>query len=336
MPFERSPTCPDAGLRLLCNIGHACYVYRTDGARPRALRNQGSAGNRDMDHRPGVYTLHRPEGRQKAVVLDSPHSGNVFPDDFDCLIDRAELRRVEDAHVDDLFADAPGFGASLLLAHFPRSYIDPNRAASDLDPRLIDGKWPLPLRPTEKSHLGHGLVWRTSPNNRPLYSRRLKPAEIRHRIDEYWKPYHNALQDEIEWIYGRHGGVWHLNCHSMPATSSPYVPGRIGTRADFVLGDRDGVSCEAAFTDYVRETLEAMGYAVRINDPYRGAELVRAYAYPAIGRHSLQIEINRGLYMHEASLERNDGYAELKSDLGRLTAAIAAYSEDRLGRLAAE
>jgi len=301
-----------------------------------ASRKRKIASIRDMEHHPGVYTLTRPEGRQKAVVLDSPHSGNVFPADFDCLIDQEDLRRVEDAYVDDLFSDAPGLGASLLVAHFPRSYIDPNRAVSDLDPRLIDGKWPFPLRPTEKSHLGHGLVWRTSPNNRPLYSQRLKPEAIHHRIESYWKPYHHALQDEIEYIYGRHGGVWHIDCHSMPATSSPYIPGRAGIRADFVLGDRDGVSCEVGFTDFVRETLESMGYTVRINDPYRGAELVRAYAHPAIGRHSLQVEINRALYMHEATLERGEGYDRLKADLSRMTAAVVAYSEDRLGRLAAE
>lgn len=112
----------------------------------------------------------------------------------------------------------------------------------------------------------------------------------------------------------------------MPASSSPYVAGRPGARADVVLGDRDGTSCGAGFTLFVGEQLRDLGYSVRVNDPYRGAELVRAYGNPPRNRHSLQIEINRGLYMNEATLEKTDGFDRLKDDLGNLLGRIASYA----------
>ncbi|MEQ8601753.1 MAG: N-formylglutamate amidohydrolase [Marivibrio sp.] len=286
----------------------------------------------------GVYRLTAPaDGTAQApVVLDSPHSGAVYPDGFKPRVPRRELRRVEDAFVDELFADGPAHGAALLAALFPRSFIDPNRAVDDLDPGLIDGPWPGRLNPTEKSRLGHGLVWRSCPSERPLYHGPLPTAEVAWRIETFWRPYHAALEDLLTAAHTRFGAVWHLNCHSMPASSSPAVPGRAGQRADFVLGDRDGTSCAPAFTQFVRDRLQAMGYTVRINDPYRGAELVRAYGRPSQDRHSLQIEINRGLYMHEAALEKTDGFARLTRDLGRLVADICDHAHAQTARFAAE
>lgn len=270
------------------------------------------------------------------LFLDSPHSGNRYPADFRPLVPLHELRRVEDAFVDELFAEAPKHGAGLLAAEFPRSYIDPNRAISDIDPDMIDGVWTGPVRPTEKSRMGHGLVWRSYPTDRPLYSRRLPASAIRDRIDRCWRPYHDTLQTALEGLYARFGGVWHLNCHSMPASSSPYVPGRPGARADFVLGDRDGQSCSSAFTGFVRDSLTSMGYAVRVNDPYRGAELVRAFSKPQINRHSLQIEINRSLYMREATMRKTAGFETLQRDLGRLVADIGGFIRTQLTAAAAE
>jgi len=97
-------------------------------------------------------------------------------------------------------------------------------------------------------------------------------------------------------------------------------------RAEFVLGDRDGTSCEPGFTDFVRATLVAMGYDVKVNDPYKGVELVRAYSDPAAGRHSLQVEINRRLYMSEATLEKTEGFTQLEANLTRLLRAVAEYT----------
>ena len=118
----------------------------------------------------------------------------------------------------------------------------------------------------------------------------------------------------------------------MPAVGDALAddPGR--ERADFVLGDRDGTTCEPAFTQVVADTLRRLGYAVAINDPYKGVEIVRRYGRPEEGRHSLQLEIKRTLYMDEQTLEPSAGFARLEADLARLTATLAGFLRDRGGK----
>ncbi|MBP5857880.1 N-formylglutamate amidohydrolase [Marivibrio halodurans] len=309
-----------------------------DGDPPQDRESAQTGYAARVDGLDGVYRLAAavPDAVVAPVVLDSPHSGACYPADFRPSVPMRDLRRVEDAFVDELFADAPAYGAVLLAAEFPRSFIDPNRAADDIDPGMIEGIWPGRIAPTEKSRLGHGLIWRSYPSERPMYDGKLPVAEVARRIEGYWRPYHDALQGELERAYAAFGAVWHINCHSMPASSSPAVAGRPGARADFVLGDRDGTSCASGFTELVRDWLVDMGYSVRLNDPYRGAELVRAYGRPAQDRHSLQIEINRSLYMREATVEKVPGFTTLRRDLGRLVQAVCDHALYQTRRIAAE
>ncbi len=116
-------------------------------------------------------------------------------------------------------------------------------------------------------------------------------------------------------------------CRRLATAFSPDPPGT--RRADFVVGDRDGAACEPGFVALVEEVLRGRGYAVARNVPFRGAELVSAYSDPARDRHAIQIEINRRLYMDEATRERTAGFAPLRADLASLGAAMARYAADR-------
>ncbi|MGH6621694.1 MAG: N-formylglutamate amidohydrolase [Alphaproteobacteria bacterium] len=268
-----------------------------------------------------VVSVVRGRGAVVPVVFDSPHSGAAYPSDFNHIIPLDKIRRAEDMYVDELFGDAPGQGATLIAALFPRSYIDPNRSLEDLDPELLADSWPGVVRPGEKARLGHGLIWRLCPPDMNLYIEKLSPEQVRRRIDGYWRPYHAALRKALDDLYMRFDAVWHVNCHSMPSMArGPFLNG--GGQPDFVLGDRDGTTAAPEFVHLVRDCLREMGYTVKINDPYKGVELVRAYSNPARRRHSLQIEINRAIYMDEASFERLPRFRALKADLGRLIAAI--------------
>jgi N-formylglutamate amidohydrolase len=285
---------------------------------------------------PGVLRRVEPRSLGAPVVLDSPHSGNVYPLDFEFACPLPGLRRAEDAHVDALFADAPLAGAGLLTALFPRSYIDVNRSIDDIDSQLLAEPWPGPVRESEKGRVGMGLVRRICRPGVPIYDRRLRVSEIRHRIETYYRPYHAALSDMLSAAYRQFGTVWHLNCHSMPSMSAA-LASRLGwERADIVLGDRDGTTCDAAFLAVVREAFESFGYTVATNDPYKGVELVRRHGRPDQGLHSLQIEINRRLYMDEESLEPNSGYSTLKTHLDKIVAILCDYGRDQLIAAAAD
>lgn len=293
----------------------------TASSRRAALCTPGVLAPR---HVPGVLELAAPTARPAPVVLDSPHSGAHYPDDFGHCMSQQGLRRLEDAFVDELFERAPATGAALLRALFPRSYIDPNRAPDDIDLRMLHDEWPHPANPGPKSECGIGLIFRHAAEG-PLYRRKLSAAEVRRRLDRYYWPYHRTLEQALERTWRSFGAVLHLNCHSMRSVSSAAMPEGDGVaRPDFVLGDRDGTTCDPALTQWVRGFLEDAGYAVSVNAPYKGVELVRRYSDPARGRHSLQIEINRALYMDEHAVRKTGGFSALKRALETLTAAAGA------------
>ena len=277
------------------------------------------------------FLRHDPAGPPIALVLDSPHSGEQYPEDFEHLPPREIVRRAEDTHVARLWRAAPGLGATLLEARFPRAYIDANRSLADIDTELLSDAWPDPIAPSRKTQQGIGLVWRLARGGTPMYARKLSSAEVRARIDGYWRPYHAALDDATNARHRAFGGVWHINCHSMPAVGDALSddPGR--ERADFVLGDRDGTTCEPAFTQLVADTVRAMGYSVAVNDPYKGVEIVRKHGRPGENRHSLQIELKRTLYMDEETLVPNTGYEKLQRDLAHLAGALADFVRARTG-----
>jgi len=266
-------------------------------------------------------------GTHVPLVIDSPHSGTDYPADFAAAVPLEALRNAEDSHVDALYADAPKHGATLIAARFPRAYIDPNRSLLDIDASLLAAPWPGPAIPSRKTELGIGLIWRVLDDKTPIYQRKLSVDEVKRRIVDYHQPYQRAVKKAIDEAHDHFGTVYHLNVHSMPAVSSaiseegPGVP-----RADFVLGDRDGTTCEPGFTQLVADTLRGMGYDVKMNDPYKGVELVRAFSDPKAGRHSLQVEVNRRIYMDERSRARGKGFDKLRNDLARLVEAVARYA----------
>jgi N-formylglutamate deformylase len=266
------------------------------------------------------HALHEP---RSSLVLDSPHSGVKLPPDFGAALAADDLREGEDCFIDDLYAPAAQLGIPLLAAQFPRTYIDTNRHAADIDLALLAEPWPHALQPSGKAAIGKALLWRTLDDGRALYARALSVAEVQRRITHYHQPYHAALRQLLDAAHARFGVVHHLNCHSMNAVAGAMGEGGAGAaRADFVLGDRDGSTCSAAFTHFVFEHLQALGYEVRINDPFKGVELVRAYAAPEQGRHSLQVEINKRLYMDEPSRQKTAHFSVLQQQLMTLLAAI--------------
>ncbi len=279
------------------------------------------------------YSLRLPETDAIPLVCDSPHSGVLYPDDFRYALPFEQLRAGEDTDVHVLWHALPSVGATLLAAQFPRSYIDPNRDLEDLDAAMLAEPWPQPLRPGEKTRLGIGLIWREAGRSArlPIYDRLLSVAEVRHRIDAYHAPYHAAMRKEIDAAYARFGVVWHLNLHSMPANS--YESLQIESDhplADFVLGDRDGTTAAPEFTDVVAQALRRRGFSVAINDPFKGVALIARLGRPAERRHSLQIELHRGLYMDETTRERTRGFGVLQSALADVSLEIAAYIREQL------
>ena len=274
--------------------------------------------------------LRRPVRQTVPLVFASPHSGNRYPPEFlaQSRLDPLALRRSEDSFVDELFAAAPGFGAPLLAAEFPRVFCDVNREPWEMDPQMFEG--PLPAWVNSSSprvQAGLGTIARIVTSGEAVYRGRLTFAEAEDRVRRHWQPYHEALNALIEETRSAFGVCILVDCHSMPAH-----PAQAANPPDFVLGDAHGTTCAQRVTRTAEEVLQGMGYRVRRNDPYAGGYVTRHYGRPRENVHALQIEVARSLYMDERLIERRPGMAALTRDLSRLVARLAATDWTTLGR----
>ncbi|MDH5723129.1 MAG: N-formylglutamate amidohydrolase [Alphaproteobacteria bacterium] len=286
-----------------------------------------------------VFSIEKPQNAFP-VVFDSPHSGTHYPDDFDFSCQKEALQSIEDCYIDDLFSEAPRFGAPLLCAKVARSYIDLNRARDDIDLTLIEGDLPT-AKPSHLSDSGIGLIPRLIKPGTTIYERKLDAEEVMNRIMTCYDPYHEMLENLIEDAYYRYGKVWHINCHSMPhKTSYPknalsLLGGKVKA-VDIALGDRDGSTCERDFVHALRDFWKLRGYHVGVNDPYKGVELIRKHAQPTRGKNSLQIEINRSLYMDENTGEKSKNYDAFKNEITDMIKFCVDFAQSRCNRIAAD
>lgn len=288
-----------------------------------------------------AFRLVLPESGSSPLVFASPHSGREFPERFRRAVrlDAHDLRRSEDCHVDELFADAPACGAPLLAARYSRAFVDVNREPYELDPLLF--REPLPAfanDSSERVRAGLGTIPRLVASGMPIYAAPLKLAEAEQRLALAWRPWHAELARLLHQARRRHGHAILIDCHSMPARALPgeFPPGPDGANPDIVLGDRHGESCDPRLTDAAEACLAGMGYRVVRNRPYAGGYCTVRHGRPAKAMHALQIEINRGLYVEESSYRKLPRFESVRADMARLAERLAALDLGCTARLAAE
>jgi len=273
----------------------------------------------------GVLTERHPTSVTVPILFDSPHSGRTIPHDFVTDVSLAQLRTGEDAFVDELVCGCLDQGIGLVQAEFPRTYIDANRAIDDIDEDLLVSSWPGGANPTDKSARGMGLIRKHILRDVPLYSEALSIEEVAARIESFYQPYHDAVRENLERLHAAYGAVWHVDWHSMKPFGNPMNVDDGQARPDFVVSNGDGETADADLVDTVAHWFGTRGYSVSVNDPYKGAEMIRRYGAPSDGRHSIQIEINRRLYLDPDRMMKTDGFAPLKEDLDAFSVWLAGH-----------
>jgi N-formylglutamate deformylase len=263
------------------------------------------------------------------LIFDSPHSGTTFPDGFTCNATEWQLRMNQDVHVDELFDHVTRQGAGLLCALFPRVFIDPNRSAQEIDPSMLAAPWPGPLKETRKTRVGMGVIRKYIVKGVLMHDQALDVDDVRTWIETYHAPYHRTLADMLDRAHARHGGVWHINCHSTKSTGAAMNIDEGKRRADIILSDLDGKTTGPEFIDFAADCFREKGYSVSINYPFRGAELIHRFGDPANERHSMQIEINRALYLDEETYEKSDGFTVLRDDIEQITGQLGAFAAEQ-------
>lgn len=273
-------------------------------------------------------------GKQTApVVFASPHSGRNYPASFIAAsrLDPVALRRSEDAFIDELYENAPRFGAPLLRAHFPRAYADPNREAWELDPEMFCDALPHWVQTqTPRVRAGLGTVAKVVTDGARIYKDKIPFAEAERRIETCYKPYHARLSQLLHDTQVKFGAYLLIDCHSMPSIGGPMDRDPGDNRVDMVLGDANGTSCAPQITAMAHKILRDLGYHVVLNTPYAGGFTTRHYGHPRTQGHALQIEVNRALYMDECTITRASGFSVLAQNLNVLIEALCAIDADIL------
>ena len=277
------------------------------------------------------FTIVEPSTWRAPIIFNSPHSGSVYPQAFLAAsrIDLATLRRSEDSFMDELVVDLSGRGFPVVSVNFPRCYVDVNREPYELDPRMFAGRLPS-FANTRSMRVAGGLgtIPRVVGDGQEIYNERLEVNDALDRIEALYKPYHRALRRLINKAHLAFGTVILVDCHSMPSVG---VSRDEPPRPDIVIGDRYGTSCAAALRDRVEDTFAGLGYSIGRNKPYAGGFITEHYGNPASGLHTIQIELNRAIYMDERRRERGPRLAAIAADFGALAEALATLPLGDLG-----
>ncbi|MCO4315589.1 N-formylglutamate amidohydrolase [Phyllobacterium sp. 21LDTY02-6] len=273
------------------------------------------------------FELRRPSDQRIPFLFNSPHSGRYYPEAFlrQSQLDPHSIRRSEDCYVDQLFAAAVSLGAPLMVAHFPRAYLDVNREPYELDPKMFVEALPsFANGHSARVAGGLGTVPRLVGEGQEIYAQKIHLAEAMARIDEIYKPYHALLAQVLGTTRDRFGYAVIVDCHSMP-TGIRFPEN--GLRPDFIIGDRFGTSCSAELANAAIHLLRDLGYLVAHNKPYAGGYITEHYGRPAKQFHALQIEVNRGLYLNEQTYERKPGFEQLQRDMALFMADLVSLPD---------
>ena len=270
------------------------------------------------------YLVSEPLRQSVPFIFASPHSGRLYPTDFvaKSQLNPIALRRSEDAFVDQLFSVAADLGAPLITARFPRAFLDANRAPAELDTAMFDGELPMEVgTPSPRVSAGLGVIPRIVRDGAEIYRNKLSPDEAENRLARLHRPYHAALLKLVEETYARFGVAVVVDCHSMPSAAA--VP-------DIVLGDRYGLAAAPALTHHAQQAFELRAFTVARNVPYAGGFTTQLYGRPAQGVHSLQIEINRSLYLEEEYVEPGPRFDDVRERIGEALAHFTALEPGAL------
>lgn len=258
--------------------------------------------------------LCRPASTPGPFIFTLPHSGRFYPKAMRLATHLSDhtLRLSEDAFVDRLFDHAPDHGGTLLVATHARAYLDLNRDELELDPNMFTPMLDeAEVQETHRVKAGLGIIPKLVAENVPIYTKPLPAREAFFRIESVYKPYHGKLAALISARQKQFGYTALIDCHSMPSDQK----GGRNQGPDIVLGDNWGSACSRDLTSIAEELLIRAGFRVRRNVPYSGGFTTQHYGNPNQGRHALQIEINRAIYMNERKMEPLPVFEEIREKL---------------------
>jgi N-formylglutamate deformylase len=229
-----------------------------------------------------VYTLTQ---GSIPLLVSFPHSGPLLPEPYaGSMTAAARLVADTDWHLPALYDFVTAMGASTVHANYSRYIIDMNRPATGES--LYPGQTTTSLCPTETFR------------GEPLYPAGGEPddAEVADRVEKFWKPFHGALQAELDRLKAVHGQVLLWEAHSIASVLPRLFEGQL---PDLNIGTFGGASCAPSVQEAVVSVAEASPFTSVVNGRFKGGHITRHFGQPGNGVHAVQMEMTQLLYMDE-------------------------------------
>ncbi|MCB0363300.1 MAG: N-formylglutamate amidohydrolase, partial [Bdellovibrionales bacterium] len=233
----------------------------------------------------------------RAFLISVPHSGEKVPEEVSWLkgLPESHLMCDVDRFVDKLYQPVvEDLDITWILAEWHRYVVDLNRLPEDVDQSTVLGVKHLP------GEFTRGFHWRETTTGQKLMNEPISQELHEQLARKYFWPFHKNIESVYEQFRSEGAkNIFHIDAHSMPSqgTQAHRDPGQ--QRADIVISDVNGKSCDVWFRDLVLHCYAKAGFQTSLNWPYMGGRLTQTYGRPDIGQNVIQVEINRSLYMDE-------------------------------------
>lgn len=262
------------------------------------------------------------------IVLSSPHAGNVFPQEFlkNSALTEHELRASEDCYVTDLVREASNAGIPLLSLNLPRTFIDVNRDKIEIDDTMFFNAPKTTDINSRRCRVGLGVLHRIVYQNKNIYDGLLNYNEAMERIRNVYDPYHKRLKQLVDKCHRKFGFCFLIDCHSMPSMICNIM--NESKPLDFCICNLFDESCPQEVSQKLYQELENKGFRVEFNRPYSGAFITFNYCQPRKNIYTLQIEINRNIYMDEQSYQKKPVFQNISSSISQAVVSLGNFLLD--------
>ncbi len=254
------------------------------------------------------YKIIPSESKEVPIIVSVPHCGISFPDEIKSEYKQLLTEAPDDTDwfVDQLYNFAPSLGITMITATYSRWVIDLNRDPES-KPLYSDGRIITALCPTT-TFLGE-----------PLYNderKEVEPNEVNRRLEKYYYPYHQKIQELLDDRKTKFGKVLLWDCHSIREYVTTIQKEKF---PDLILGDADGKSAASGLINTTLQSLQASSYSVNHNHPFKGGTITRNFGNPSENQHALQLEMTKVNYMDDSETKYDSKRAEKMRELLKQT-----------------
>ena len=263
------------------------------------------------------------------IVLSSPHSGSLFPQEFldNSCLGIEELRSSEDCFVTDIVKNASNAGIPLISMNIPRTFVDVNRDKIEIDEKMFfDKQVSADQVGSRRCRVGLGVIHRIVSQNKNIYDGLLSYEEAEERFQYVYDPYHKRLKQLVDKCKSKFGFCLLIDCHSMPSKICNIMNEE--KPVEFCLCTLFDESCPTEMSEFLSKQLQNHNYRVEFNRPYAGAFITFNYCQPRKNLYTLQLEINRSLYMDENVYKKNNDFQNVSSNISASIVALGKFLLD--------